>query len=197
MKNDMFAFERLVERNRDDLYSFALRMTRSEIEATEIAQESFLSAYLHLSNFRNEAEFRAWAHWIAAKHMSLRRRFLRTSAAVDGPLKAPESRAALAHNSKADENGSADEQALSAELRRAIAEATDRLPQSHRDAFLFKDVAGLSYEQIADVSGQSIPAIKDHLHQARLSLRATIDRFYREPDGSVRSSAYSAGVFKT
>jgi RNA polymerase sigma-70 factor, ECF subfamily len=180
ISSDMLAFERLVERNRDDLYSFVLRMTRSEKEAAEIAQESFLSAYLHLNHFRNEAEFRTWAHWVAAKHISIRRRRLPTSPAAESPLKAPESSAALEHDSKADWNCSADEQPLSAELRRAIEDATDRLPQSHREAFLFKDVAGLSYEQIADVSGQSIPAIKDHLHQARLSLRATIDRFYGE-----------------
>jgi len=180
ISSHMLAFERLVERNRDDLYSFVLRMTRSETEAAEIAQESFLSAYLHLSHFRNEAEFRTWAHWVAAKHISIRRPLLSTPPAVESPLKAPEFRAPLAHDPRADWNGSADEQPLSAELRRAIEDATDRLPQSHREAFLFKDVAGLSYEQIADVSGQSIPAIKDHLHQARLSLRATIDRFYGE-----------------
>src|SRR5262249_12648219 len=173
----MSAFERLVERNRDDLYSFALWMTRSETEATEIAQESFLSACLHLSHFRNEAEFRAWAHWIAAKHISIRRRPRRRSPVAEGPPKAPESRAVLAHNSGAGGSRNANEPALRAELRRAIEDATDRLPQHHCEAFFFKDFAGLSYEQIAEVSGRSIPEIKDHLHQARLSLRATIDRF--------------------
>ena len=180
ISSDMPAFERLVERNRDGLYSFALRMVRSEAEAAEIAQESFLSAYLHLSHFRNEAEFRAWVHWVAAKHISIRRPLLTTSPAVESPLKAPEFRAALVHHSRADSNCGADEQPLSAELRHAIEDATDRLPQSHREAFLFKDVAGLSYEQIADVSGQSISSIKEQLHQARLSLREAIDRFYSE-----------------
>ena len=51
MKSDVFGFERLVERNRDDLYGFAVWITRSEEEAAEIAQESFLSAYLQLSKF--------------------------------------------------------------------------------------------------------------------------------------------------
>src|SRR5215471_13656142 len=147
ISSDMSAFERLVERNRDDLYSFALQMTRSETEAAEIAQESFLSAYLHLSHFRNEAEFRTWVHWVAAKHISIRRPLLPRSPAAKSPLKAPEFRAALAHGSGADWRRSADEQPLSAELRRAIEDATDRLPQGHREAFLLKDVAGLSYEQ--------------------------------------------------
>jgi len=178
MKNDLLAYEKLVERNRDDLYTFALRMTRSETEAAEVAQESFLSAYLHQSHFGNEAEFRSWVHWIAAKHLSIRRQPPRRSPAADGAHTAAESHRALSHNRGTDWNRGADEQPLSAELRRAIVDATDRLPQRHREAFLFKDVAGLSYEQIAEISGQSIQAIKDQLHQARLSLRATIDRFY-------------------
>jgi RNA polymerase sigma-70 factor (ECF subfamily) len=59
-----------------------------------------------------------------------------------------------------------------------IEEATDRMPQRHREVFLFKDVAGLSYEQIAEISGDSISAIKRTLHLARLSLREAVDRFY-------------------
>jgi len=102
--------------------------------------------------------------------MSIRRQLRHISLAAEGALQAPESGAALARNCRTDWNCSADEQALSAELRHAIEDVTDRLPQSHGEAFLFKDVAGLSYEQIADVSGLSIPAIKNYVHQARLSL---------------------------
>ena len=171
---DFVAFERLVERSRHDLYSFAVRMTGSETEAAEAAQESFLSAYVHLSHFRNEAEFRTWVHWVAAKQISIRRRLLGTSPAAEGALNSRGSRAALVHNPGVDWNCGADEQALSAELRQAIEDATDQLPQSHREAFLLKDVAGLSYEQVAEVSGQSVAAIKDCLHRARLMLRETI-----------------------
>src|SRR5215831_20253301 len=114
ISSDMLAFERLVERNRDALYSFVLWMTGSETEAAEIAQESFLSAYLHLSHFRNEAEFRTWAHWVAAKHISIRRPLLTTPPVVESPLKAPEFRAPLVHAPRADWNCSADEQPLSA-----------------------------------------------------------------------------------
>jgi len=170
---DMAAFEGLVEQNRDDLYSLALRMTGSETQAAEVAQESFLSVYQHLSHFRNEAEFRTWAHWVVAKQISIRRWLLRTSPA-EGALEPPRSRAAPVHNPAVDWNYGNDEQTLSAELRRTIEDATDNLPQNHREAFLLRDVAGLSYEQIADISGHSIPAIKDCLHRARLTLREII-----------------------
>jgi len=70
---------------------------------------------------------------------------------------------------------------LTAELRGVVEGATHRLPQAQREAVLLKDVAGLSYQQIATVIGESIPAIKSSLYQARLSLRQTIDRFCSKP----------------
>jgi RNA polymerase sigma-70 factor (ECF subfamily) len=178
---DISAFERLVERHRDSVYAFALRMTRSEKDASEIVQESFLSAYLHLSGFRNEAEFAAWVHWIAASHTSHRMRLMRKAPAAEGQFEAPkfDGCGVLARQPRGDWSDDVDKRGLSAELRRAVEDATDRLPDPQRQVFLFKDVAGLSYEQIAEICGDSIPLIKSRLHQARLSLRQAIDHFYR------------------
>jgi RNA polymerase sigma-70 factor (ECF subfamily) len=179
-QGDMSAFEALVERHRDSAYAFALRLTRSEADASEIVQESFLSAYLHLNEFRTEAEFAEWVHWIAAGHTSLRMTVMRRAQASKAQLDAPKCLAcgALAKHTGTDWTKEIDEQPLSAELRRAIEDATERLPHRHRRVFLFKDVAGLNYEQIAQICGESIPAIKSRLHQARLSLREAIDKFY-------------------
>jgi RNA polymerase sigma-70 factor, ECF subfamily len=74
----------------------------------------------------------------------------------------------------------ADEKALDAELGQAIQQATDRLPEDYRRVFLLKDVDGLSYEEIGEITGDSVPAIKSRLHRARLALRDAIDRFYNE-----------------
>src|SRR5262249_5514796 len=155
------------ERHRDDVYTFGLRLTRSETDAAEIAQESFLSAYLHLSEFRNEEEFAEWVHWIAASHASLRLRLLRTAQSAEEQSNAPQNEAGgdLGHRPQADWTGDVDGRPLTAELRRAVLDATDRLPLRDREVFLFKDVAGLTYEQIANTCGDSIPAIKSRLHQ--------------------------------
>lgn len=179
---DVSAFEALVERHRDDLYSFGRRMTRSETDAAEIAQECFLSAYLHLSQFRNESEFAVWLLSIAATHASLRLRLQPRTQAAEKQLTPPKfhPNGVLANSPGPDWGGKADQRALSPKLRHAIEDATEDLPDSHREVFLLKDVAGLSYQDIANITAQSIPAVKDRLHQARLSLRETIDCYYRE-----------------
>ncbi len=179
---DLAAFETLVELHRDDVYGLALRMTRSDADAAEIAQETFLSAYQHLANFRGEAAFGSWVHRIAANHALMRLRHRAVVQEAEEELKGPQftDRDSLAEYPATDWSRRADEKVLDDELRRAIQQATDDLPQGYREVFLLKDMEGLSYEQISEITGDSVPAVKSRLHRARLALREAIDRFYAE-----------------
>ena len=180
---DMDAFEALVEAHRDKVFGLALRMTRSDADAAEITQDTFLSAYQHLKDFRGEAAFSSWVHRIAANHALMRLRHRRVVQAAEDELKGPEftELGSLADYPQSDWSRDAEGKALDAELGRAIQQATDRLPEGYREVFLLKDVEGLSYEQIAEATGDSIPAIKSRLHRARLALREAIDAFYNPP----------------
>src|SRR5712692_5662226 len=168
---DMSAFEALVEQHRDKVYSLALRMTRSDADAAEIVQDTFLSAYQHLKEFRGEAAFGSWVHRIAANHALMRLRHRSVIQAAEQELQGPEfnERGSFAEYPATDWSRRADEKVLDDELRVAIQQATDQLPEGHREVFLLKDVEGLSYEQIAEITGDSVPAIKSRLHLARLA----------------------------
>jgi RNA polymerase sigma-70 factor (ECF subfamily) len=180
---DMDAFEALVEAHRDRVYALALRMMRTEADAAEITQETFLSAYQHLQDFRGEAAFGSWVHRIAANHALMRLRHRRVVQAAEEELQGPSftEGGSLAEYPQSDWSRDAEGKALDAELGRAIQQATERLPEGYREVFLLKDVEGLSYEQIAETTGASIPAIKSRLHRARLALRDAIDKFYHPP----------------
>jgi len=177
---DRSAFEELVARHRDSVYGFGLQMTRSEEEAAQIAQGSFLSGCLHLEEFRSEEEFAAWVNRIAATRVLMGRRDRSAPRRAGEKLAPPKLDGGLARNPTIDWSCFAEEKTLSAELRGAIQDAVDRLPEAHRDVFLLNDLAGLRCEQIAEICGEPIAAIKARLHQARLTLREAIDRFYRE-----------------
>ncbi|EPX60849.1 RNA polymerase sigma-70 factor, ECF subfamily [Cystobacter fuscus DSM 2262] len=183
---DISAFEALVDAHRDKVYGLALRMTRSEADAAEISQDTFLSAYQHLREFRGDAAFSSWVHRIAANNALMRLRHRRVVQAAEGEIQGPEftERGSLAEYPTRDWSRDAEGRILDAELGYAIQQATDHLPEGYREVFLLKDVDGLSYEQIAEVTGDSIPAIKSRLHRARLALREAIDRFYNQGDAS-------------
>src|SRR5215469_11460264 len=179
---DMSAFEALVERHRDKVYGLALRMTRSDADAAEITQDTFLSAYQHLSEFRGEAAFGSWVHRIAANNALMRLRRQKVVDIVSDELAGSEftERGSLAEAPESDWSKRADDKILEDELGRAIQAATDALPEGYREVFLLKDVEGLSYEEISEMVGISIPAVKSRLHRARLALREAIDAFYKE-----------------
>jgi RNA polymerase sigma-70 factor (ECF subfamily) len=179
---NMSAFEALVARHEDKVYGLALRMTRSEADAAEITQDTFLSAYQHLSEFRGEAAFGSWVHRIAANNALMRLRRQKVLDIVSDDLAGPEftDRGSLAEPPESDWSKRADDQLLDEELGRAIQAATDALPEGYREVFLLKDVEGLSYEEISEMVGISVPAVKSRLHRARLALREAIDAFYKE-----------------
>lgn len=188
---DTAAFERLVALHRDAVFGLALRMTRSEADAAEITQETFLSAYQHLKEFRGEAAFGSWVHRIAANQSLMRLRHQKVVDAAEQDVAGPEfnERGSLLDYPSGDWGRRADEKALDVELGVAIQQATDRLPEGYREVFLLKDVDGLSYEEIGQLTGLSVPAVKSRLHRARLALRETIEAFYRDqPDGAETSA---------
>ena len=179
---DMSAFESLVSRHEEKVYGLALRMTRSEADAAEITQDTFLSAYQHLGEFRGESAFGSWVHRIAANNALMRLRRQKVLDIVSDELAGPEftERGSLAEGPDSDWSKRADDKVLDDELGRAIQVATDALPEGYREVFLLKDVEGLSYEEISEMVGISIPAVKSRLHRARLALREAIDAFYKE-----------------
>ncbi|MDC0710591.1 sigma-70 family RNA polymerase sigma factor [Stigmatella sp. ncwal1] len=184
---DMAAFEALVESHRDKVFGLAMRMTRSEADAAEISQDTFLSAYQHLKEFRGDAAFSSWVYRIAANHALMRLRHRRVVQAAEDELMGPDftERGSLTVYPERDWSRDAEEKALDAETGLAIQQATDRLPEGYREVFLLKDVDGLSYEQISELTGDSVPAIKSRLHRARLALREAIDQFYNRDNREV------------
>jgi RNA polymerase sigma-70 factor (ECF subfamily) len=179
---DISAFEELVGRHQDRVYGLALRMTRSEPDAAEIAQDTFLSAYQHLPEFRGEAAFGSWVHRIAANNALMRLRHQRVRDLVVEEPAEPEftDRGSLAEYPEADWSRRADDKLLDDELGQAIQQATDGLAEGYREVFLLKDLEGMSYEEISEMLGISVPAVKSRLHRARLALRQAIDDFYKE-----------------
>jgi len=184
-ERDIAAFEELVAKHRSRVFGLALRMTGDAGEAEEIVQETFLSAWQNLPRFRGDAAFGSWVHRICANFALMRLRHRRTH---------PEDLATEPAGPKFDSEGTlmafpsydwsrgTEEKALDHELRRAIEQAASTLPDDYRTVFLLKDLEGLSYEEIAEATSSTVPAVKSRLHRARLALREAIEAFYSRPE---------------
>ncbi len=177
---DVAAFEALVARYRSRVYSLALRMLQNPTDAEEVVQETFLSAYQNLPNFRGEAQFGSWLHRICANFCLMRIRHKRVVEEATEQLAEPEydDRGHLVVGEGIDWSRRADEKVADAELRKVIEEAVAKLPPEYRAVFLLKDTEDMSYEEIAETVGASVPAVKSRLHRARLALRQAIDGYF-------------------
>jgi RNA polymerase sigma-70 factor, ECF subfamily len=180
------AFEELVGQHRSAVYGLALRMMKDPRDAEDVLQDTFLSAWKNLPAFRGDSALGSWLYRICANHclMRLRRRgteLLDAPAPEELPGPSFDSDDRLVPSRTPDWSKGAEQEALNDELREAIERATAALPVEYRAVFLLKDVDGLSYEDIAQATGTSLPSVKSRLHRARLALREAIDAFYGGP----------------
>lgn len=179
---DRAAFEELVRRHRDRVYGLALRMMKNEEEALDIVQETFLSAYRKLPEFRGDSQFGSWVYRIAANFALMRIRHQRVVDQVEEPLDL------MGDRFKEDGRWAifptglwarrADKVVLDGELREKLVRAVEGLPELHRAVFMLRDVEGLSYEEIAQALETTVSAVKSRLHRARLALREELHTYF-------------------
>jgi len=163
---DREAYRILVRRYQDVLYRYALRMTGSPDAAADLTQAAFVKGYTHLRRCRDPDRFGAWLFRILANgckdYLKSRRR---QDVSLDEglPLHAGPGADPLANLERA-------------ELARLLGRALGRLPEPQREAFLLKHVEGRSYEEIAELVGVSVPALKMRVHRAREMLKAMLEK---------------------
>ncbi len=152
-------YARLVERYKDRLGRYAVRMLGDVADAEDALQDTFVRGYRSLARCTNPDGFGAWLFGILvnrcrtyASQRSRRQALVVTSdLAVAG--------ASVEH--------SADQDAW----REAITWALEQLPSEQREAFLLKHVEDLSYEEMERLTGARIPALKMRVFRAREALR--------------------------
>ena len=160
---DMAAFEELVRRYRNDVFSLSMHFVRSREDAWDISQEVFIKAHRSLAGFRGEASLRTWLLRITANQCKdfLKKRRLST-VPLDETMETLPS---------ADVRPGPDRQVEAEEVGKAIKDALDALPFKHRSAFILRELEGLSYQEMAEAMGCNIGTVMSRLHHARKKIR--------------------------
>lgn len=156
------AYAELVDRYRDRCNRFAVRFLGDRDDADEALQSAFLRAFRGLAAFRDRERFDAWLFQIvvnecrtlASRRARREERFIRD----DGVFGQP----SIEH--------SADRAALLAEIQHAL----NQLEIDQRQAFLLKHVEELSYEEMSEITGVGISALKMRVTRACSRLRTLL-----------------------
>ena len=161
-RGDRSAFEELVRRHQDEVYTLAVRLTGDRELGADVAQESFVRAWRALPRFRGDSRFSTWMYRITANTASTHR----TRAA----RQRTESLDELVVEPTAD-GPTPETMAETADLREQLESALDRLPPAQRRVVVLKDVYGWTHREIAEQTGISVAASKVRLHRGRARLR--------------------------
>jgi RNA polymerase sigma-70 factor, ECF subfamily len=165
IEGDVDAFAILVDRYHDHYLRFALHLIGNREDAEEAVQDSFVRAYQALDRYEERERFGPWllrivlnqARTVAARSRR-RERLFPDVAAREGEWPEPA------------EPHPADREAL----REEVYQALSRLGTDQREAFLLHYVEGLSYEEMADVTGSKVSALKMRVKRACDRLRVLL-----------------------
>jgi RNA polymerase sigma-70 factor (ECF subfamily) len=156
------AYEELVARHGLRAYRVALRILGNHHDAEDVAQEALVAAWRALPNFRADATFSTWLYRIVTTRSLNRINRTRNTYPLD------------AQPEPAAPSGGPPEQAERSAAAAAVAAAIATLPGPQRVALVLYQFEGLSYADIAEVTGNSVSAVRSHLHRARRTLASTL-----------------------
>lgn len=172
------AFDRFVDHFRTKVFQYTWLMCGQREDAEEVAQDTLLKVFENFGQLREPERVRPWVFRIAKNACLTKRR---------KSIFAPEPSQELSLDALMPSGGdlpvadsalSPEKTVLQAEVREALEQAIQALPDLYRPVLLLRDVEGLSTEETAGVLGISEDAVKTRLHRARLAVRkhlATLD----------------------
>jgi RNA polymerase sigma-70 factor (ECF subfamily) len=154
------AVAELFERHRPRLRALALRMTRSEADADDVVQDTFVAVLQKIGTFRGESAFGSWVYRVAANFALMRLRS--APARRNTPLDAVEEPASAA--------GLPDEVCDILRRLREVEQAFAMLREGAREVIELRTIEGWDTSQVAEKLGISEDAVKVRLHRARVAL---------------------------
>jgi RNA polymerase sigma-70 factor (ECF subfamily) len=175
-RGDEAAFRALYERNARAMVAFCHRFVRDPARAEELAQDVFVKLYGAADRYRPSARFRTFLYRIAANHCLNELRRPEHGARADDAAGAPADPDALPSGA-----ANPEEIARGAALERAVAAMLDRLPDKQRAALVLCRFEGLSYEEIAEVLGTTVSAVKSLVHRATVAAAEALAPYARAP----------------
>lgn len=185
---DHLAFEELVRRHERDVYGLLYQLAPDWRDVTDLSQEVFIRLWRSIGNLQDPSRFRSWLRRIVT-HLffdELRRRPQNAYiVSLDQPMDYDDSgdgptRDVMDHHIRPDE-------ALqNSELASTIRSAMAKLPNQFRVAIVLRELEGLSYQEIGELTNTDLGTVKSRISRARRRLQKTLNPYLKEGSSKVR-----------
>jgi RNA polymerase sigma-70 factor (ECF subfamily) len=161
-------FEAIALPHLDAAYTLARHLTGNPADAEDVVQDAFLRALKYFDGFRGEGarDGRAWILAIVRNTAHTWRRRQRPEAvAAEFDERIHSESVAHAHPESA---------LLAAATRESLSRELDQLPPEFREVIILRELQGLSYKEIADVTGVPVGTVMSRLSRARQRLQRAL-----------------------
>jgi RNA polymerase sigma-70 factor (ECF subfamily) len=182
---DAAAIELLMATHADRVYRLAYGVTRNEADAQEVVQDVFLTVFRKHASFEGRSAVSSWIYRITMNAALNKRRGKRAEVETSLEAHLP-TYLADGHRDGdrayllADWSQTPEDQVLSGESRDVLTRAIESLPDHYRAVLILRDVEGLSNEEVAAATGDTVSSVKSRLHRARMVVREQLTRHFHE-----------------
>lgn len=177
---DENAFRILVEKYQSMVFKACFHILNNSEDAEDVAQDTFVEAYLSISSFRGDAKISTWLYRIAinkSKNLLRKNRWQALMQRFDKFLPGEKSVVFDAEDRSAHENMHLHEKN---EDQMVLWKAIENLPENQRIAFTLNKYEELSYQEIAEAMQTSLSAVESLIHRAKLNLQKKLVNYFSE-----------------
>jgi len=172
------SFEALFDRYEQKIFNLIYRLVGDQEEAADLTSDTFVRALRSFGHFRGEAQAYTWLYRIAVNLCKNHFRQKKHRAQVHAySLDTPTDDSARPSQELEDWRQEPTAHVESKELHARVQECIDALPEDLRLVVVLRDVQGLSYQEIANIVGASVEAVKSRLFRARTALRDALQPY--------------------
>lgn len=185
---DTALFEILIRRYNQRMYRAVRAVLRTDEEVEDVMQQAYLSAFSHLGQFAERAQFSTWLVRIAVNEALARLRKRGRAEWEITEMELPST------------GPDPEQQAAISQMREVVEDELSALPATYRTVLVLRDVEGLSTAETAEALSVSDDVVKTRLHRARTMLRDAMARRAGEtlqavyPFGNSRCDRVTANV---
>lgn len=170
------AYEELIDRYQQPVYSIVFRLLGSSTDACDVAQEVFLKIFRNVGNFQEKSSLRTWIFRIAVNEAHNHRRWFARHCKREVAIEKSEDERNYSLEHAPDPGRSPFDQALDSETRALIERALAEINPVFRAAVVLRDIENLSYEEIAEILQVSLGTVKSRILRGREALRRELSQ---------------------
>ncbi len=175
-QGDVGAFDQLILKYRERLFSIIYNLTSNREDAADLTQDAFIKAFRSINRFKGKSSFFTWLYRIAIngalthlKRNRLRRFF--SFETINEEMGAADILEALAVRANSDKS------ALLNELQEKLNEALHKLSPKHRTVVVLFEIEELSHQEISEIMKCSVGTVRSRLHYAKQQLQAYLQNY--------------------